>query len=54
MVVSKLISDEWFGQNLPKTGHTIIREDQQQQNNEDEGNMNVISFENISSHHPRF
>jgi hypothetical protein len=54
MAVSKSISDEWFFQNLPKTERTIIREHRHQQNNKDEGKINVISYDNISSHHQRF
>jgi hypothetical protein len=53
-VIPKLMSDEWFGRNSPKTGRTIYNEHQQQQNNEDKGNITVGSGEIILCHHAQF
>jgi hypothetical protein len=43
-----------LSQNLPKIGRTIHREHRQQESNEDEGNINVVSHEIISFHHTGF
>jgi hypothetical protein len=53
-VISNSICDKSFGRIFPKSWRLILGEHRQQESNEDEGNIIVVSREIISSRHTGF